>query len=54
MHFSGPKRYKFDPSINQWINTRDGTPLIETLKKELEEKYKVDFDFENVIRSEYD
>lgn len=49
---SGPKRYKYNPEKSEWVNTRDEVPLIETLRKEVEELFEVQFDFSNPIRED--
>uniref|UniRef100_K3WUV1 ferroxidase n=1 Tax=Globisporangium ultimum (strain ATCC 200006 / CBS 805.95 / DAOM BR144) TaxID=431595 RepID=K3WUV1_GLOUD len=32
---SGPRRYEYDAETNTWVNTRDGTELMELLRNEI-------------------
>lgn len=34
---SGPRRYEYDAARREWLNTRDGTELVQLLRKEISE-----------------
>lgn len=33
--FSGPRRYEYDATSGEWVNTRDGTELMKLLRTEI-------------------
>ena len=41
---SGPRRYEYDSESDRWLNTRDGSCLLDLLTKEMSEVYGDDFD----------
>ncbi|KAI0670111.1 Frataxin [Trametes maxima] len=42
--FSGPKRYDYDPAIDEWVYYRDGDTLNQTLNRELSHALERDVD----------
>lgn len=43
---SGPKRFEYDDSSQQWLNNRDKTPLLDLLRKEIHTTIGIDIDFD--------
>lgn len=45
---SGPKRYEYDAASKDWLNTRDGSPMLRLLSHELHQLVEVETDFQDV------